>query len=138
MEYSYLLFQILCEMNTDRRFIIRFFSPLDMQLEQYDVCYLFLSVYFSMRIVCKELNMDFCRFLFDSSCSDYKYYEYQLFEEEKALAQLKDSKASDSGRYHLCANFSLFSIFSMVNISFYVNIILDFLWKPMEAPQLLE
>ncbi|XP_065015977.1 SURP and G-patch domain-containing protein 1-like protein isoform X3 [Musa acuminata AAA Group] len=37
------------------------------------------------------------KFLFDSSCSDYKYYEYQLFEEEKALAQLKDSKASDSG-----------------------------------------
>ncbi|THU71874.1 hypothetical protein C4D60_Mb04t06110 [Musa balbisiana] len=36
------------------------------------------------------------KFLFDSSCSDYKYYEYQLFEEEKALAQLKDSKASDS------------------------------------------
>ncbi|KAJ8485699.1 hypothetical protein OPV22_018184 [Ensete ventricosum] len=36
------------------------------------------------------------KFLFDSGCSDYKYYEHQLFEEEKALAQLKDSKASDS------------------------------------------
>ncbi|XP_072993874.1 SURP and G-patch domain-containing protein 1-like protein [Typha latifolia] len=29
------------------------------------------------------------KFLFDSTCSDYKYYEYQLHEEEKALAQME-------------------------------------------------
>lgn len=36
------------------------------------------------------------KFLFDSSCSDYKYYEYRLVEEEKALAQAKDSQAPQS------------------------------------------
>nr|DAD42275.1 TPA_asm: hypothetical protein HUJ06_000505 [Nelumbo nucifera] len=39
------------------------------------------------------------KFLFDSSCSDYKYYEFRLMEEEKALAQTGDSQplCSDSG-----------------------------------------
>lgn len=30
------------------------------------------------------------KFLYDTSCSDYKYYEYRLLEEEKALAQSND------------------------------------------------
>ncbi|KAG9133857.1 hypothetical protein Leryth_017943 [Lithospermum erythrorhizon] len=30
------------------------------------------------------------KFLFDKSCSDYKYYEYQLREEEKALSRTRD------------------------------------------------
>ncbi|KAG6514666.1 hypothetical protein ZIOFF_025035 [Zingiber officinale] len=36
------------------------------------------------------------KFLFDSNCSDYKYYEHRLLEEEKALAQLKEAKTSNS------------------------------------------
>ncbi|XP_047310741.1 SURP and G-patch domain-containing protein 1-like protein isoform X2 [Impatiens glandulifera] len=37
------------------------------------------------------------KFLFDESCADYKYYEYRLREEEKALSQTKDSQTSQSG-----------------------------------------
>ncbi|GAB4832615.1 hypothetical protein Ancab_006633 [Ancistrocladus abbreviatus] len=37
------------------------------------------------------------KFLFDESCADYKYYEYRLQEEEKALAQTRDSQASQTG-----------------------------------------
>ncbi|XP_059651826.1 SURP and G-patch domain-containing protein 1-like protein isoform X2 [Cornus florida] len=37
------------------------------------------------------------KFLFDVSCADYKYYEYQLAEEEKALSQAKDSQTVQSG-----------------------------------------
>ncbi|KAJ6813357.1 SURP and G-patch domain-containing protein 1-like protein [Iris pallida] len=33
------------------------------------------------------------KFLFDSKCSDYKYYEYRLLEEEKFLAQAQVSQA---------------------------------------------
>ncbi|CAD6223395.1 unnamed protein product [Miscanthus lutarioriparius] len=36
------------------------------------------------------------KFLFDKHCPDYKYYEYQLAEEEKALAQSKEAEASKS------------------------------------------
>ncbi|KAG6529099.1 SURP and G-patch domain-containing protein 1-like protein [Zingiber officinale] len=38
------------------------------------------------------------KFLFDHNCSDYKYYEHRLFEEEKTLAQLKESKTSNSDK----------------------------------------
>ncbi|KAL3622473.1 hypothetical protein CASFOL_033884 [Castilleja foliolosa] len=37
------------------------------------------------------------KFLFDQSCSDYKYYEYQLSQEEKALSQTRESQTSQSG-----------------------------------------
>ncbi|CAH2049933.1 unnamed protein product [Thlaspi arvense] len=37
------------------------------------------------------------RFLFDESCADYKYYEYRLAEEERALSQTKDLQPSQSG-----------------------------------------
>lgn len=37
------------------------------------------------------------RFLFDRSCSDYKYYEYRLSEEEKVLAQSRDSETPRNG-----------------------------------------
>ncbi|XP_068343067.1 SURP and G-patch domain-containing protein 1-like protein [Pyrus communis] len=37
------------------------------------------------------------KFLFDKSCSDYKYYEYQLSIEEKALQQTRDSQTSRNG-----------------------------------------
>ncbi|KAI3444976.1 hypothetical protein Pfo_001641 [Paulownia fortunei] len=37
------------------------------------------------------------KFLFDESCSDYKYYEYRLSEEEKALSQTRDSQTLQSG-----------------------------------------
>ncbi|KAF3969101.1 hypothetical protein CMV_007074 [Castanea mollissima] len=37
------------------------------------------------------------KFLFDESCPDYKYYEYQLAEEEKALSQTSESQSSHSG-----------------------------------------
>ncbi|KAL1561974.1 SURP and G-patch domain-containing protein 1-like protein [Salvia divinorum] len=37
------------------------------------------------------------KFLFDESCPDYKYYEYRLSEEEKALSQTRDSQTSESG-----------------------------------------
>ncbi|GFY90452.1 SWAP (Suppressor-of-White-APricot)/surp domain-containing protein [Actinidia rufa] len=37
------------------------------------------------------------KFLFDESCADYKYYEYQLREEEKALLQSTDSQSPQSG-----------------------------------------
>lgn len=38
-----------------------------------------------------------CRFLFDENCADFKYYEYRLAEEEKALTQSGDSQISSSG-----------------------------------------
>ncbi|XVE76693.1 hypothetical protein DITRI_Ditri13aG0001800 [Diplodiscus trichospermus] len=37
------------------------------------------------------------KFLFDESCSDYKYYEYRLAEEEKSLLQNKESQTPQSG-----------------------------------------
>ncbi|KAL8474129.1 hypothetical protein ACS0TY_030824 [Phlomoides rotata] len=37
------------------------------------------------------------RFLFYVSCLDYKYYEYRLSEEEKALGQPRDSETSQMG-----------------------------------------
>ncbi|MCL7037969.1 hypothetical protein MKW94_018188 [Papaver nudicaule] len=36
------------------------------------------------------------KFLFDTSCADYKYYEYQLLNEEKALARSRDGQISHS------------------------------------------
>ncbi|KAG6420221.1 hypothetical protein SASPL_116741 [Salvia splendens] len=41
------------------------------------------------------------KFLFDESCPDYKYYEYRLSEEEKALSQTRDSQTSESGWFLL-------------------------------------
>lgn len=38
-----------------------------------------------------------CRFLFDESCGDYKYYEYRLAEEEKLLSQEKEIQTSHDG-----------------------------------------
>uniref|UniRef100_A0A2P2L3S2 SURP and G-patch domain-containing protein 1-like protein n=1 Tax=Rhizophora mucronata TaxID=61149 RepID=A0A2P2L3S2_RHIMU len=37
------------------------------------------------------------KFLFDKTCSDYKYYECRLAEEEKLLSQMRDSQVSSSG-----------------------------------------
>ncbi|KAL5762734.1 hypothetical protein ACOSP7_018998 [Xanthoceras sorbifolium] len=37
------------------------------------------------------------KFLFDESCADYKYYEYQLAEEEKALSQSTEVQTPHSG-----------------------------------------
>ncbi|KAF7824518.1 SURP and G-patch domain-containing protein 1-like protein isoform X1 [Senna tora] len=37
------------------------------------------------------------KFLFDVKCSDYKYYEYLLAQEEKALAQPRESETSRNG-----------------------------------------
>ncbi|XP_009757640.1 SURP and G-patch domain-containing protein 1-like protein [Nicotiana tabacum] len=37
------------------------------------------------------------KFLFDESCPDYKYYEYRLSEEERALSQTTDAQTSLSG-----------------------------------------
>ncbi|KAJ6750909.1 hypothetical protein OIU85_001446 [Salix viminalis] len=37
------------------------------------------------------------KFLFDENCADFKYYEYRLAEEEKALSQSGDSQISSSG-----------------------------------------
>ncbi|KAL8028525.1 hypothetical protein ABFX02_14G166500 [Erythranthe guttata] len=37
------------------------------------------------------------KFLFDDSCPDYKYYEYRLSEEQKALSLTKDSQTPQSG-----------------------------------------
>ncbi|KAG9450686.1 hypothetical protein H6P81_010651 [Aristolochia fimbriata] len=36
------------------------------------------------------------KFLFDTGCSDFKYYEYRLIEEEKILAETKESQSSRS------------------------------------------
>ncbi|PKA51336.1 SURP and G-patch domain-containing protein 1-like protein [Apostasia shenzhenica] len=33
------------------------------------------------------------KFLFDTSCSDYKYYQYRLLEEEQTLGKINDSQA---------------------------------------------
>lgn len=38
-----------------------------------------------------------CRFLFDERCADYKYYEYQLAQEEKAHMQSQESQAPPNG-----------------------------------------
>ena len=40
------------------------------------------------------------RFLFDISCAEYKYYEYRLQEEEKALEQARASQNVKNG-WHL-------------------------------------
>lgn len=37
------------------------------------------------------------KFLFDESCADFKYYEYRLAEEEKALSQAKESQTPHNG-----------------------------------------
>ncbi|KAF2319442.1 hypothetical protein GH714_015869 [Hevea brasiliensis] len=37
------------------------------------------------------------KFLFDKTCSDYKYYEFRLAEEERALSQARDSEIPPSG-----------------------------------------
>ncbi|XP_073157134.1 SURP and G-patch domain-containing protein 1-like protein [Henckelia pumila] len=37
------------------------------------------------------------KFLFDESCSDFKYYEYRLREEQTALSETRDSQSSSSG-----------------------------------------
>ncbi|KAG6676877.1 hypothetical protein I3842_14G000700 [Carya illinoinensis] len=37
------------------------------------------------------------KFLFDESCADYKYYEYRLAEEEKALSQTLEPQAFHNG-----------------------------------------
>ncbi|XP_011007345.1 PREDICTED: SURP and G-patch domain-containing protein 1-like protein isoform X1 [Populus euphratica] len=37
------------------------------------------------------------KFLFDENCPDFKYYQYRLAEEEKALSQNRDSHISSSG-----------------------------------------
>lgn len=39
------------------------------------------------------------RFLFDESCADYKYYEYRLADEEKALKQTWEFESSHNGWY---------------------------------------
>ncbi|XVF79595.1 hypothetical protein PTKIN_Ptkin15bG0001800 [Pterospermum kingtungense] len=44
------------------------------------------------------------RFLFDESCSDYKYYEYRLAEEEKALLHNKESETPQSGGTSIAAS----------------------------------
>lgn len=48
-------------------------------------------------VSCNFIMNAVCRFLFDPSCADYKYYEYKLIEEEKALAKSRDSHAAYSG-----------------------------------------
>lgn len=48
---------------------------------------------YSLFVVCCVVS----RFLFDANCADYKYYEFQLAEEEKALSQNKESQPSRSG-----------------------------------------
>ncbi|KAL8542361.1 hypothetical protein ACS0TY_003287 [Phlomoides rotata] len=52
------------------------------------------------------------KFLFDESCSDYKYYEYRLSEEQKALAQTGDSQPSNSGSIGGVGNATPNSVFS--------------------------
>ncbi|XP_054793593.1 SURP and G-patch domain-containing protein 1-like protein isoform X2 [Prosopis cineraria] len=37
------------------------------------------------------------KFLFDEKCADYKYYQHRLAQEEKALAQSKESQESHNG-----------------------------------------
>ncbi|KAL3537364.1 hypothetical protein ACH5RR_000730 [Cinchona calisaya] len=37
------------------------------------------------------------KFLFDQNCSEYKYYEYRLNEEEKALSESRESQLPESG-----------------------------------------
>lgn len=60
-------------------------------------------------ILFPRILIDFfiCRFLFDESCSDYKYYEYRLSEEQKALPQIGDSQPSRSGWCLITANLSI-------------------------------
>ncbi|OMO69807.1 SWAP/Surp [Corchorus capsularis] len=44
------------------------------------------------------------KFLFDESCSDYKYYEYRLAEEEKALSHNKESQTPQHGDASISAS----------------------------------
>ncbi|KAJ7982183.1 SURP and G-patch domain-containing protein 1-like protein [Quillaja saponaria] len=37
------------------------------------------------------------KFLFDKNCADYKYYEYRLVQEEKAIAEPRESQTSRGG-----------------------------------------
>ncbi|XWS45693.1 hypothetical protein CRYUN_Cryun14cG0001700 [Craigia yunnanensis] len=54
------------------------------------------------------------KFLFDESCSDYKYYEYRLAEEEKALLQNKESLTPQSGGTSISVSKSTSSSFRSV------------------------
>lgn len=49
-----------------------------------------------------------CRFLFDESSADYKYYEYQLAEEERALSQTIESKSSSGTGFSLESHIATF------------------------------
>lgn len=61
------------------------------------------------------------RFLFDKGCADYKYYEYQLAEEEKILSHSRDSQTSQSGGISI---FTIISIFHVTQNSNYIEVIL--------------
>ncbi|KAM5552247.1 hypothetical protein ABKV19_026885 [Rosa sericea] len=44
------------------------------------------------------------KFLFDESCADYKYYEYRLADEEKALRQTREFESSHDGGSSMSAS----------------------------------
>ncbi|KAK3132423.1 hypothetical protein QOZ80_6AG0521230 [Eleusine coracana subsp. coracana] len=44
------------------------------------------------------------KFLFDKSCSDYKYYEFRLVQEEKVLSQSKEAEASKNANTSIASS----------------------------------
>ncbi|KAK3129225.1 hypothetical protein QOZ80_6BG0474130 [Eleusine coracana subsp. coracana] len=44
------------------------------------------------------------KFLFDKSCSDYKYYEFRLAQEEKVLSQSKEAEASKNANTSIASS----------------------------------
>ncbi|KAK3127971.1 hypothetical protein QOZ80_7AG0580820 [Eleusine coracana subsp. coracana] len=44
------------------------------------------------------------KFLFDKSCSDYKYYEFRLAQEEKVLSQSKEAEASKNANNSMASS----------------------------------
>jgi hypothetical protein len=62
------------------------------------------STYFTFQFELANIAINcYClfvfRFLFDKSCPDYKYYEFQLAEEENDLSQSKEAEASKNGLF---------------------------------------
>lgn len=57
----------------------------------------FFMLSFSLLNKCffNKISINLCRFLFDESSADYKYYEYQLAQEEKAFSETVEPKSSN-------------------------------------------
>lgn len=74
------------------------------------------------------------KFLFDENCPDYKYYEYKLAEEEKALLQSRDSQISTSSSTSTSASKHTSTSQRPYQQQSYYQIPASALYEPTEEP----